>query len=264
MLTVCIAGVSGWIGRSLAPAILASEDIELNGAVSRKCAGRTLEEAFGFPSRLAISESVAIALKAPPSVLVDFTSPDVVQQNVMTAIQRGVNVVIGTSGLTDDDYVQIDRCAREFGVGVLAAGNFAITAVLLQRFAETAAKYISHWEVLDYAHEDKIDAPSGTARELAHRLSNVRPAEMSVPLDQVRGLRESRGADVKGTKIHSVRVPGFVIGVEIIFGAKDERLHIHHEAGAGAAPYVEGVMLAIRSVGAFKGLKRGLDSIMIL
>jgi 4-hydroxy-tetrahydrodipicolinate reductase len=252
------------VGLSLAPAILASEDLTLSGAVSRTYAGRSLRDAFAIDSDVVASSSVINALRSATGVLVDFTAPNVVHANVMAAIERGVNVIIGTSGLTDADYEQIDNRARQCGVGVLAAGNFALTAVLLQRFAAITAKYIPHWEIIDYAHDDKIDAPSGTARELAHRLSTVRAPEIGIPLDQVHGIRESRGATVQQTQIHSVRSPGYVIGVEIVFGLKDERLQIRHDAGNGAAPYVGGVMLGIRSVTTFKGLRRGLDSVMDL
>ncbi|HEV2861225.1 MAG TPA: 4-hydroxy-tetrahydrodipicolinate reductase [Pyrinomonadaceae bacterium] len=262
-LKVCIAGASGWVGKPLCLAVSATDDMTLVGAVSRTHEGRGLKEVVeGLSVDLKVSGSVAEALDAPTDVMVDYTKADAVKANVLEAITRGVHVVIGSSGLTDEDFVEIDRAASERGVGVIAAGNFAITAVLLQRFACEAAKYLSQWEIIDYASDSKPDAPSGTARELAFRLSEVRRPEPTRTVEQTAGERESRGATLNGMQVHSVRLPGYVIGVEAVFGAKDERLSIRHDAGAGAGPYIQGTLLAIRKAGERVGLVRGLDKIL--
>src|SRR5439155_7974311 len=138
-----------------------------------------------------------------------YTKPDIAKSNVLTALECGAHAVVGTSGLTDGDYAQIDVVARKQHRGVLACGNFALTVVLLQKFAEAAAKLIPQWEIIDYAHDDKIDAPSGTARELAARLSRVRRPEATVPVEQTTGEREARGAALAGAQLHSLRRPGF-------------------------------------------------------
>jgi 4-hydroxy-tetrahydrodipicolinate reductase len=262
-LKVCIAGATGWVGGPLSLAVSASDDLSLVGAVSRTHRGRSLKDALGgsYPD-VTVSGSVAEALDTPADVLVDYTKADAVKANVLTAIRRGVHVVVGSSGLTDEDFVEIDRAASERGVGVIAAGNFAITAVLLQRFACEAAKYLSHREVIDYASDAKQDAPSGTARELAFRLSEVGRPDVTHPVGETIGERESRGATLNETQVHSVRLPGYVIGVEALFGADDERLSIRHDAGGGAGPYIQGTLLAIRKVRDRVGLTRGLDRIM--
>ena len=139
-----------------------------------------------------------------------------------------------------------------------------MTVVLLQRFAEVAAKLIPQWEIIDYAHDDKVDAPSGTARELATRLSKVRHPEPTVPLDRTVGSRETRGATLSGSQVHSVRLPGYVISAEIIFGMPDQRLTIRHDSGNTARPYVDGALLAIRKVSTLLGVHRGLDSVLEL
>ena len=125
-----------------------------------------------------------------------------------------------------------------------------------------AANYIPHWEIIDYAHSDKKDAPSGTARELANRLSNIQEPKLDVPLDQIDGLKESRGARLQGTQVHSIRLPGYIISIEAIFGMPDQKLILRHEAGSSAKPYVNGALLAIREVGKLVGVHRGLDSVM--
>ena len=262
-LKVCIAGATGWVGKPLCQAVVEASDLILVGAVSRTYKRRNLKDAVGdLNLDLMVSGSVAEALDAPTDVLVDYTKADVVKANVLTAIRKGVHVVIGSSGLTDEDFVEINQAALDNKVGVLAAGNFAITAVLLQRFACEAAKYLSHWEIIDYASDTKKDAPSGTTRELAFRLSEVRRPETTHPIESTIGEKESRGANLNGSQIHSLRLPSYVISVEAIFGAKDERLTIRHDAGSGAVPYIEGTLLAIRKVKDHVGLIRGLDRIL--
>jgi len=262
MIRICVAGATGWVGKPLCEAIAKADDMTLTGAVSRSAAGKDFASMIPGVGTLIGARSVAEALDTPADVLVDYTKADVVKENVMAAIEKGVHVVIGSSGLTDADFEEIDRAAREKGVGVIAAGNFAITAVLLQRFACEAAKYLSQWEVIDYASDKKPDAPSGTVRELAFRLSEVRKPEPTIPVEDTLGEPATRGATINGIQVHSIRLPGYVIGVEAIFGAKDERLTLRHDAGAGAEPYIAGTMLAIRKVAGHTGLVRGLDRIM--
>jgi 4-hydroxy-tetrahydrodipicolinate reductase len=262
-LKVCVAGATGWVGRPLCVAVSEADDLTLVGAVSRTHRGRSLRDAVGDPSLdLTVSGSVAEALDAPTDVLVDYTKADAVKANVLTAVGRGVHVVVGSSGLTDEDFLEIERAALDNGVGVIAAGNFAITAVLLQRFACEAARYLPRREIIDYASDAKQDAPSGTARELAFRLSEVGKPEVTHPVEQTIGEIESRGATLNATQVHSIRLPGYVIGVEALFGADDERLSIRHDAGSGAGPYIQGTLLAIRKVRDRVGLIRGLDRIM--
>ena len=184
------------------------------------------------------------------------------RDNVLTAIAAGRHVVIGSSGLTQDDFRDIDARANEAGVGVVAVGNFAITAALMQRFAVEAAKFINSWEIIDTAYARKMDAPSGMARELAWRMSEVARPSLEVPIENTVGSVEARGADVNDSRIHSVRLPGYTIGLEVRFGADDERLTIQYDAGPGAKPYIAGTLLAIRRVQQFRGLVRGLDRIL--
>lgn len=262
-LRICIAGATGWVGKPLCKAVAAAKDMTLVGAVSRTHQGHNLREVLADSgSDLVISGSVAEALKAPTDVLVDYTKADVVKSNVLTAVGAGIHVVVGASGLTEEDFAEINHAAQQHNVGVLAAGNFALTAVLLQRFACEAAKYLSHWEIIDFASDTKQDAPSGTTRELAHKLAEVRKPEVTHAIEKTIGARESRGATLEGTQVHSLRLPSYVISVEAIFGAKDERLTIRHDAGTGAEPYIQGTLLAIRNVRNHVGLVRGLDSIM--
>jgi len=264
-ISVCLAGATGWAGSELARAIASVSDMVLVAAVSRTQAGRRLGDVLG-DARITcpIHASAAEALTSHCDVFVEYTSPDSAKANVLAALEHGAHVVVGTSGLTEPDYAEIDVVARRHARGVLGVGNFALTVVLMQKFAETAARLIPQWEIIDYAHDDKIDAPSGTARELAARLSRVRPPELTVPIEQTTGERAARGATLAGAQVHSVRLPGFVISAEVIFGMPDQRLSIRHDSGSSARPYVDGALLAIRRVSTLVGVHRGLDTILDL
>jgi 4-hydroxy-tetrahydrodipicolinate reductase len=262
-IRVCVAGVTGHIGKPLAIAVSKADDLCLVGAISRGGTGRSVAEITGDGTiDVSVSGSVADALQTPTDVYVDYTSAEAVKANVLTAIQCGVHIVIGTSGLTDDDYEVIDAAARARKVGVLAAGNFSITAVLLQRFACEAATYISQWEIIDYAYDRKRDSPSGTARELSFRMGQVRYPQYTHPTEKTVGPKEARGAGMNGIQMHSVRLPGYYSSIEVIFGAHNERLSIRHDAAEAHEPYIQGTLLAIRKVRDHIGLIRGLDRVM--
>ena len=264
-IDVCLAGATGWAGSELARAIAKDEDLALIAAVSRRHAGRSLGDLLGEP-RLGcpVYASAAEALADHCDVFVEYTKPDSAKANILAALERGAHVVVGTSGLADGDFAEIDAAARRQQRGVLACGNFALTVVLLQKFAEAAARLIPQWEIIDYAHDDKIDAPSGTARELAARLAKVRHPEPTIPLDNTVGPREARGATLSGIQVHSLRLPGYVISAEVIFGMPDQRLTIRHDSGGSARPYVDGALLAIRKVSTLVGVHRGLDAVLDL
>jgi 4-hydroxy-tetrahydrodipicolinate reductase len=248
-IRVCVAGVTGWTGSAVAQAVSEAPDLELVAGVARS-------DASSF-------SSVAEALDAVPvDVLVDYTSAAAVKGNVLEALARGVGVVVGSSGLSEADFGEIDALAQERNVAVIAAGNFSLTAALLLRFAEEAARHLGSWEVIDYASATKPDAPSGTARELAERLGAVRASAFRVPVEDTLGAREARGATVAGTQVHSLRLPSFSVSTEVVFAADGERLSLRHDAGSSAAPYVAGTLMAIRAVPGRVGLTRGLDRML--
>ena len=259
-----MAGVTGWAGGPVATAVAAASDLDLVSGVSRSAAGRSLSEALDIESTGgAVFGSVEAALDAVRTdVLVDFTSAETVKGNVMAAVQRGVHVVNGSSGLTADDYAEIERLATEHRVCVAAMANASIMAALLQRFAVEAAALLHSWEIIDYASATKIDVPSGTSRQLAERLGGVRPPAGSRPVDDLIGPPEARGAQIAGTQIHSLRLPSYSVSTEVIFAQAGERLMIRHEAGESPEPYVGGTLLAIRSVVHRVGLIPSLDSLL--
>jgi 4-hydroxy-tetrahydrodipicolinate reductase len=262
-INLCIAGATGWTGSAIADGALAAPDITLKSAVARASAGQDLgtalgREAIGVP----VFGEVAEALDGV-DVLVEFTSGDHAKQLALSAIGQGVSPVIGSSGLAAADFDEIDAAARQAGVGAVSAGNFSLTAAMALAGAALAAEHLPHWEIIDYAKSTKPDAPSGTARELAERLQQVREPLVDLPAEAVTGHPEARGATIAGTQIHSVRLPSFVVSTEVVFGLADERLSIRHDAGGTAAPYVNGVLLAVRRACGHVGLVRGLDRVLL-
>lgn len=262
-IRICIAGATGWVGSSLVPAVAAAGDLELVGAVARGAAGKPLRDLNpAYEGDLRVVGTVEEALMEDPDVLIEYTAPSSARGHAVAALRRGVHVVVGTSGLDEADYEAMDAAAREHGVGAVAAGNFAISAVLLARFAEMAAGHLPTWEVIDYSDARKPDAPSGTAREVVRRIAGAARPEIEIPVADTQGHPESRGLTLHGTQVHSVRVPGFVIGLEVIFGRENERLTLRYDGGSGAEPYVAGTLLAARRVGGLVGLHVGLDDIL--
>jgi len=250
------------VGKELCLALCESEKFHLVSAVAPKSAGRRLGDVLGVKALdLVVSKTVSEALVTPCDVFVDYTKPDAVFDHVQYAIERRVHVVVGTSGLTEEQFSQIDRTARAGEVGVLACGNFAITAILLQKLAVLASRVIPHWEIIDYATAAKPDAPSSTARELALRLSQVATPVYEIPVVDTIGEAASRGATIQKSQLHSVRIPGFTFSFEILFGLPGERLLLRHDSGESARPYVLGTLHAIEEVCSFHGLRRGIESL---
>lgn len=265
-LRLVVAGATGWVGRALVPAVAAAPDLDLVGAVARSRAGEDAGTAIGLaPLGVRLAATLDEALAVPSDVVIDYTKPHAVKGHALAALAAGRHVVIGTSGLSAEDYEEIDAAARAAGRGVVAAGNFSITATLLRKFALEAARLVADVEIIDYASATKPDTPSGTGRELAEALSAVRRPGTSKPVEELSGLKETRGATVARPtpiQVHSVRMPSYVLACEAIFGAPDERLVIRHDAGSSAAPYVAGTLLAARKVVERVGLTRGMETLI--
>lgn len=261
-IRIALGGATGWTGSAIARAIRAADDLELVSGVASSRPGRDLGEAldagtWGVP----LFDTVEAAVDGC-DVYIDYTRHEFVKAHVMLAIAAGKHVVIGTSGLTAADYGEIAAAAEAAGVGVIAAGNYAITAALAQMAALAVARHLPQWEVIDYASASKPDVPSGTARELAEKLSAIHRPAIGVPVEEIAGPQEARGADIDGTRVHSVRLPSFVVSTEVVFGLAGERLSIRFDAGDSPQPYVDGTLFAVRRVTSMRGLVRGLENLL--
>ncbi len=259
-IRVIVAGATGWTGGAVARAVLEDRRFALVGAVGRRHAGQDLGVALGQGAfGIKVSGTLAEALSDPADVLVDYTHPTAVKAHVLEALAAGVHAVVGTSGLNARDFAEIEEAAQRGGRGVIAAGNFSLTAALAKSFALQAARYLDAVELVDYAAAGKADAPSGTVMELAEALGPMVGGRARTPSI---GVPETRGGEIAGVSVHAVRLPGYVLAFEALFGQPDERLVIRHEAGSSAAPYVAGTLLAVERVGTVTGLVRGLDHLL--
>jgi 4-hydroxy-tetrahydrodipicolinate reductase len=204
------------------------------------------------------------AADADAQVLVDFTHPDVVMDNLRFAIDNGIHAVVGTTGFTKH---RLDRVRRWLldrpDLGIIIAANFGIGAVLSMRFAELAAPHFESAEIIELHHAGKADAPSGTATRTAEIIAAARAAAKMEPMpdatsDEVAG---ARGADLDGVRVHSVRAAGLVAHQEVLFGTQGETLTIRHDS-LDRASFMPGVLLAVRQVASRPGLTVGLDSLL--
>ena len=263
MIKVCVAGCTGWTGAAVTKAVLQSKDLRLVSSIARKSAGQDAGEALGIgEAGIIVVSTLEQGLAARPDVVVDYIGAEGVKQRVLAALDKGARVVVGSSGLSGDDYAEIENAALQKNLGVAAAGNFSVTAALAKKCAMLAAEHVPSWEIIDYAQADKPDAPSGTARELAESLSKVRQNAVAIPVSETLGMAEARGATVAGAQVHSLRLPGFNFSFETVFGMAGERLSIRHDAGSSADPYVSGTLLAVRKVMSVTGLVRGMDKLL--
>jgi 4-hydroxy-tetrahydrodipicolinate reductase len=246
-IRVGVLGARGRMGQQVCKAVDAAPDLEVVAMVD---AGDWLF-------------SVA---DADSQVLVDFTHPDVVMDNIRFAIDQGIHAVVGTTGFTDERLDTIRTwLADSPATGVLVAPNFGIGAVLSMKFAQLAARYYESVEVIELHHPNKADAPSGTALRTAELISAARQdAGMAPPPDATTQSREgARGAEVEGVHVHSLRIAGMVAHQEVLFGAEGETLSIRHDS-LDRVSFMPGVLLAIRSVASRPGLTVGLEALLDL
>lgn len=257
MLRICMAGATGLSGAVIAQGVVDASDMELTANVARKSAG---QEVLGAPCFASVTDALETACF---DVLIDYTALSVVKDNTIAAIEAGKSVVIGTSGLTAEDFAEIEEAAQRHGVGVVASGNFALTAALMTRFSLMAAEYLDWFEIIDYSRPKKTDAPTGTARELAERMGEVKQPAYEVDPVTVKGEPGLRGGTINGVQVHSLRMPSYSATVTSTFAKGNSRLTITHDADSHSADIlVPGTLLAARKAHGLVGLVRGLDQLL--
>lgn len=262
MIRVGVLGASGRMGQLVCKAVVDDEDLALVAGVSRSRVGEHLGQLIGHPEiDLRVEGELEVLLQAETEVAVDFTTPEAVMENVRWAIEHAMHIVVGTTGLDDGDLDEIRRLLESEGneSNVIAAPNFAIGAVLMQRFAAQAARVFPPAEIIELHHEGKADAPSGTAAATARRMARAREDAWKGPTDE--SLSGVRGGDVEGIRIHSVRLPGLVAHQEVIFGGLGETLTIRHDSSQRVS-FMPGVILAIKAVFNRPGLTVGIEPLL--
>lgn len=253
MVKILVNGALGRMGRTVVAAVNADSELELVGAV---------DVIAGEVEGIKVETDLDAALKKfSPDVMVDFTRPAVVFDNVMTALRNKISPVVGTTGLSDSDKDKIRELAEKNQTPAFIAPNFALGAVLMMLAAQRIARYMPDVEIIELHHDKKLDAPSGTAELTAKMISEVRPSHKQGHPEEVERLPHVRGAEVDGIRIHSVRLPGYVAHQEVIFGGLGQTLTIRHDS-TGRDSFMPGVILACKKVRSLRGLTVGLDKIL--
>lgn len=264
MIKVAIAGARGRMGTEAVKAITNATDMEIVAALDYKYGGLYLhkDEVTEDSSGIPIYTSFDVLVKDKnPHVLLDLTDPEAVYDNMHNAIRNGVHPVVGTSGLSFENIQKLTVYAHEREIGGIIAPNFSIGAVLMMKFSAMAAKYLTDIEIIESHHNQKLDAPSGTAMKTVEMIMDVRNPHKQGHPDEKEQLEGARGADVDGMKIHSVRLPGLLAHQEVLLGSKGELLTIKHDSFDRSC-FMPGVLLAIRNVIEQKELIYGLEHII--
>ena len=259
-VNVAVIGAAGRMGIEVCRAVSATDDLTLVAAVDPVRKGQRLEDVIGMSSPVVISGSLEELDVASIDCAVEFTGPATVAEHLNWLLNHGVHTVVGATGLSDEAIALARASAAKGGVNALIAPNFAIGAVLLERFAKEAVAYFPHVEVIELHHDQKVDAPSGTALRTAKLLGEARSADVAV----VGGDEQypgARGAQVHGIAVHSVRLPGLVAHEEVIFGGDGEVLTLRHDS-LSRQSFMPGVLHAIRNVASLNGVAIGLDQVL--
>ncbi|WLP91134.1 4-hydroxy-tetrahydrodipicolinate reductase [Gordonia sp. NB41Y] len=246
-IRVGVFGSNGKVGRAIVAGIEAADDLVYTAGVDKGDAPEFFSD-------------------TDTQVVVDFTHPDVVMNNLKFLIENGIHAVVGTTGFTDERLAQVrEWLSAAPGVGVLIAPNFAIGAVLSMRFAQAAARFYDSVEVIELHHPNKADAPSGTAYRTASLIAEARAAAGvgKSPDATTTELEGARGAEVDGVRVHSIRLAGLVAHQEVLLGTQGETLTIRHDS-MDRTSFVPGVLLGVRGIGDRPGLTVGLDDLLDL
>lgn len=262
MIKVCVNGACGKMGSEVVRSIEKEDGLTLVGAVDVSNIGTSIGEITGTKDTLLIESDLGKVIdETKPDVVVEFTGPKWVYNNSKLILEKGVPVVIGTTGLSREQVADLDALSREKGIGVLWGTNFAIGAILMMEFAKKAAHYFKNVEIIEYHHDQKLDAPSGTSLTTEGLIKEVRGVMSQGHPDEKELVPGARGAEVDGIHIHSVRLPGFIAHQEVIFGDPGQILTIRHDS-MNRASFMPGVMLACKEIIGKVGFIEGLDKIL--
>jgi len=261
-IRVVVRGALGRMGQVMIDALCREPEIQLVGAVELQVSEDNLPLPDSSGTIPLSSDLDYILTSCQADVLLDFTTARAVMPAVRAATNRGVNLVIGTTGLTADELGEIDRLAITHQVGVIVAPNFALGAVLMIHLSKIAAKYLDYAEIIELHHHLKADSPSGTALSTAKAMAKAKGKPFQRPPEQGK-TSDSRGGQVEGIAIHSVRLPGLLAHQEVLLGGPGQTLSIRHDT-INRECYVPGIIIAIKEVVKRKGLTYGLDTLLDL
>jgi len=261
---VVVNGALGKMGKETVKAVAGDPYLELIGMVDIKSRGETLKDISGFDFSADFRvetdlEQTLIRLK--PDVVVDFTSPQAVFDNVRTVLRNGIGCVVGTTGLAEMELKQLEQLAIDKGTGLAVIPNFAIGAVLMMKFAREAARFLPDVEIIELHHDQKVDSPSGTAIKTAELINEARMPRAPRGFREVEKIPGCRGGDADQIRIHSVRLPGFVAHQEVIFGGIGQSLTIRHDS-YDRVGFMPGVLMVIKKMSSVKGMVYGMENLL--
>jgi len=263
VIRVVVNGALGRVGREVTNGIVQTPGLKLVGAVEKEVTQRYLPLA-GVSWLVPFSSNLVSLLESyHPDVVVDFTNAEVSMAAARITLNSKINMVIGTTGLSEENLAEIEQLCQSNKVGAVVAPNFSLGAALLMHLSNTAAKFFDHAEIIEMHHEKKIDAPSGTAIATAKAMVKAHGKSFIYPRAELESVSNTRGGQIDGIAIHSVRMPGFMAAQEVIFSQPGETLHLRHEAISREC-YLPGVVLAIREVVKQKELIFGLHTLLTL
>ncbi|WP_406944049.1 4-hydroxy-tetrahydrodipicolinate reductase [Halobacillus sp. SY10] len=262
-IKVIVAGPRGKMGKEALKMIDNQSTLTLVACIDRKHEGMTVKELDGFPDMEAViyTDAATCLSEVEADVLIDLTTPENGYKHTKLAIENGVRPVVGTTGFSEDELSELTTLASERGIGTIIAPNFAIGAVLMMQFSKWAAKHFPDVEIIEKHHDEKLDAPSGTALKTAELIKEVRHPHKQGHESETETLEGARGADVDGMKIHSMRLPGLVAHQEVIFGGHGETLTVKHDS-IHRESFMSGVKLAAERVMELDVLVYGLEHIL--
>jgi len=263
-IKIVIAGPRGKMGSEAVKMVTAREGFSLVGVIDVENDGKTLHEVdtrFTGVHCPVFTDIERCLTETRPDCLVDFTVADAGFIHARTALEHGVRPVVGTTGFSEAQLKELEQLANDSKIGCIIAPNFALGAVLMMKFSQMAAKYFSDVEIIELHHDEKRDAPSGTAVKTAEMIANVREEKKQGHTDEWEKIPGSRGGDYSGMRIHSVRLPGLIAHQEVIFGSRGETLTIRHDS-YDRVSFMTGLKLSIESVMTLDRFVYGLENLL--
>ncbi|MDR3563558.1 MAG: 4-hydroxy-tetrahydrodipicolinate reductase [Negativicutes bacterium] len=263
MIRVMVCGAYGKMGREVLRGVHKDDHLSVVGAVDIRSDFADVGELIGVGKIGVIvgNDLQTVISETKPQVMVDFTAPEAVMPNIRTAIQNGVCPVIGTTGLSPANVEEVRGLCNRHKVNAIIAPNFSVGAILMMQLAVEAAKYFPQVEIIEMHHDQKLDAPSGTALRTAQLIADKRGHIKQGHPDEVEKLDGARGAELAGIRLHSVRLPGYVAHQEVIFGGLGQTLTLRHDS-ISRESFIPGVVLACKRVLTVDGLVHGLEHIL--
>jgi 4-hydroxy-tetrahydrodipicolinate reductase len=263
MIRVMVCGAYGKMGREVLRGVHKDEQLSVVGAVDIKSDFADVGELIGAGKIGVIvgNDLQTVISETKPQVMVDFTAPEAAMPNIRTAIKNGVCPVIGTTGLSTTDIEEVRQLCTRHKVNAIIAPNFSVGAILMMQLAVEAAKYFPHVEIIEMHHDQKLDAPSGTALRTAQLIAEKRGTLNQGHPAEVEKLTGARGGELAGIRLHSVRLPGYVAHQEVIFGGLGQTLTLRHDSITRES-FIPGVLLACKRVLTVDGLVHGLENIL--